>query len=499
MRGNAVVLKASGLLRRCVSRRAVRVLLLGTGLAAALPAAAADTAVGGGDTATGSAPAAASAACARPKVMFNRWQENWSVLANPCVPKRPFDSLKYIPLFGNPDAYVSLGVVLRERLEMNDAPLFGLGSGRDDTYVLQRLQVHADVHLGPHVQIFTQFEDVRPFGKDNVTPVDKNPLDLRQAFVAITEPLGPGVFKFRVGRQEMAFDLQRFVSVRDGPNVRQAFDAIWADYETGPWRWIAYGTQPVQYRDQTDFDDVSNRDLTFSGVRVERQGVGPGDLSAYYSRYNRSNARFLDATGNEHRDVFDARYAGNVDHIDWDVEAMYQSGHVGNKTIGAWAVGSLAGYTLASVPWTPRLGIQVDAASGDGHPGDGRVGTFNPLFPNGYYFALAGYTGYTNVIHIKPSLIVKPNSQLTLLAGVGLQWRETTADAVYGQGSAVVPGTAGRGSRWTGFYTQLRADWAINANLAAALEAVHFQIGSSLRDAGASNADYVGAELKFSW
>jgi len=365
--------------------------------------------------------------------------------------------------------------------------------------VLQRLEVHADVRLGPHVQFFTQFEDARPYGKDNVTPVDKNPLDLRQAFVAITEPLGPGTFKFRVGRQEMAFDLQRFISVRDGPNVRQAFDAIWADYETGPWRWIAYATQPVQYRDNTDFDDVSNRDLTFSGVRVERKDVGPGDLSAYYSRYNRNNAHFLDASGNEHRDVFDARYAGNVDHLDWDVEAMYQSGHVGSDTIGAWAVGSLAGYTLASVPWTPRVGIQVDAASGDTHPNDGRIGTFNALFPNGYYFALAGYTGYTNLIHIKPSLILKPNSKLTLLAGVGFQWRETTADAVYQQGAAVVPGTAGHGSSWTGFYTQLRADWAVSANLAAALEAVHFQVGQSLRDLGARNADYVGVEMKFSW
>ena len=493
--------------RRCAALRAARALLLSTGLAAALPAAAADTAIGGADdtsssggTVAASAPATdASAPCARPAVMFNRWQENWSVLANPCVPKRPFDSLKYIPLFGNPDAYVSLGMVLRERLEMNDAPLFGLGSGHDDTYLLQRLEVHADVHLGPHVQIFTQLEDARPYGKDSVTPVDKNPLDLRQAFVAITETLGPGTFKFRVGRQEMAFDLQRFISVRDGPNVRQAFDAIWADYETGPWRWIAYATQPVQYRDNTDFDDVSDRDLTFSGVRVERKDVGPGDVSAYYSRYNRNNAHFLDATGNEHRDVFDARYAGNADHIDWDVEAMYQSGHVGSKTIGAWAVGSLAGYTLASVPWTPRIGIQVDAASGDSHPGDGRIGTFNALFPNGYYFALAGYTGYTNLIHIKPTLILKPNSKLTLLAGVGLQWRETTADAVYGQGAAVVPGTAGHGSSWTGFYTQLRADWAVTANLAAALEAVHFQVGPSLRDLGARNADYVGAEMKFSW
>jgi hypothetical protein len=70
---------------------------------------------------------------------------------------------------------------------------------------------------------------------------------------------------------------------------------------------------------------------------------------------------------------------------------------------------------------------------------------------------------------------------------------------VYQQGSAVVPGTAGHGSSWTGFYTQLRADWAVSANLAAALEAVHFQVGQSLRDLGARNADYVGAEMKFSW
>ena len=31
----------------------------------------------------------------------------------------------------------------------------------------------------------------------------------------------------------------------------------------------------------------------------------------------------------------------------------------------------------------------VDSASGDRHPGDGTLGTFNPLFPNGYYFTLA--------------------------------------------------------------------------------------------------------------
>ncbi|OXC73392.1 hypothetical protein BSU04_37200 [Caballeronia sordidicola] len=162
------------------------------------------------------------------------------MLANPCVHKTPLDSLKYIPLFGNPDAYISLGAILRERVEMNDTPLFGLGPSHDDTYLLQRLDLRADIRLGSHVQFLVQFEDAQPYGKDLVSPFDINPLDLRQAFVAISETLGPGTVKFRVGRQEMAFDWQRFISVLDGPNVRQAFDAIWADHETGPWRWIAY-------------------------------------------------------------------------------------------------------------------------------------------------------------------------------------------------------------------------------------------------------------------
>jgi hypothetical protein len=145
------------------------------------------------------------------------------------------------------------------------------------------------------------------------------------------------------------------------------------------------------------------------------------------------------------------------------------------------------------------VGVQVDAASGDRHPGDGRVETFNPLFPNGYYFTLAGYTGYANLNHVKPSITFKPTSKLALLGALGFQWDETTADAVYQQGSAVVPGTAGHGSRWTGMYVQVRADWTIAANLIGSVEAVHFQVGDSIRSAGGSNADYVGVELKYGW
>jgi hypothetical protein len=448
---------------------------------------------------TATPPAAPACATQRPALSFNRWSENWNALADPCQPRKPFDSLKYVPLSDDGSAWVSLGGGLRERIETNNAPVFGLAAPGADSYLIQRLQLHADLRLAQYWQVFTQLQDDRAFQKKTLGGADQDRWDVEQAFVAFARPVDGGAIKARVGRQEMAFDLQRFVAARDGPNVRQSFDGVWADREAGPWRLIAYATQPVQYRSERSFDDVSNARLRFSGVRFERQGAGPGDVSGYYSRYNRDGARFLDASGDERRDVYDLRYTGKTGQTDWDVEAMGQRGSIGDKKLSAWALGSIVGYTWGAQPWTPRAGLQFDMASGDRHAGDGRLGTFNPLFPNGYYFALSGYTGYSNLIHLKPSLSVKPVAGLTVTASTGLQWRQTTADAVYTQSMAAVPDTAGRGSRWSGVYAQLRTDWAINPNLTAAVEAVHFQVGDTIRASGGRNGDYIGVELKFGW
>ena len=49
----------------------------------------------------------------RPSIMFNRWQEEWSVLADPRVPRELLDSLKYIRLSADdPEAYLSFGANL---------------------------------------------------------------------------------------------------------------------------------------------------------------------------------------------------------------------------------------------------------------------------------------------------------------------------------------------------------------------------------------------------
>lgn len=436
----------------------------------------------------------------RPSILFNRWQEDWSILANPQVSREHFDELKYIPLSKtNPKTYLSFGINLRERFESNDAVNFGVGNSVPQSYVISRFEPHIDLHVADKLQTFVQLQsDFAPW-KTIITPVDQNRLDLEQAFTTLIEPISGGIFKFRVGRQQFAFDLQRFVSVRDGPNVRQSYDAIWGDYEHGDWRYISFYSQPVVTQNLRAFDDYSNSHYAFSVFRVERKIAGFGKINSYIAHFKQDNVRYISVAGNEYRNILDIRAIGIGEAFDWDLEVMGQKGSIANKTILAWAMGSRSGYTLNKMSWQPRIGLQVDAASGNHNTNGTTLGTFNPLFPNGYYVTLAGYTGYTNFIHIKPSLTLQANSSLKAMIAAAALWRETTADAVYTQPITPVPGTAGQGGNYTGSYYQVRFDWLMSGHFTSALEAVHFQVAEAIRQIGGKNSDYVGVELKFGW
>jgi Alginate export len=421
----------------------------------------------------------------RPAIMFNRWEEDWSVLADPRVPWEPLDSLKYIPLSTyDPKTYLSFGFNLRERFEANNALNFGVGANR----------------IADQLQVFVQLQsDFAPW-KAIITPVDRDRLDLEQAFVLLTEPIGDGTARIRLGRQQFNFDLQRFVSVRDGPNVRQSWDAGWADYVIGPWKFIGFYSQPVQVLDDRVFDDYSSDSQTVSVARVERKLSDTSTLSGYYAYFTQANASFANAMGEERREIFDIRFVeSNLKNFDWDIEVMGQEGRIVDKNIAAWAFGSTAGYTFVNFNWKPRIGLQLDGASGDSHSPNSSFGTFNPLFPNGYYFTLAGYTGYANLIHFKQSLTLQPTNSIKILLAIAEQWRQTSADAVYVVPDIPLPGTAGRPGRYTGTYGQARVDWTVSPQLSFAVEAVHFNVSDVIVTAGGHNSTYLGVQFAYGW
>jgi hypothetical protein len=85
------------------------------------------------------------------------------------------------------------------------------------------------------------------------------------------------------------------------------------------------------------------------------------------------------------------------------------------------------------------------------------------------------------------------------MTAIGMQWRETTADAIYLQGNIPVAGTAGHPGRYTGTYGQGRIEYAATPHIGLALEVVHFQLGSAIHAVGGHDGNYAGAQFTFGW
>src|ERR1700722_11354883 len=115
----------------------------------------------------------------RPAILFNRWQEDWSVLAAPRVPRQPFDEFKYIRLSDvDPYTYLSFGADTRERFEANNAQGFGTGGNRNQDYIITRNELNADLRIASQIQMFVQLQSDFAPGKTMLSPVDVNRLDL---------------------------------------------------------------------------------------------------------------------------------------------------------------------------------------------------------------------------------------------------------------------------------------------------------------------------------
>jgi hypothetical protein len=87
----------------------------------------------------------------RPKIGLNRWQEDWSVLADPALRTEPFDNLKYISLSdADPNSYASLGLNLRERVESTQLAPFGIGSSSCSCKTIE-LPARTSSHLSTRI------------------------------------------------------------------------------------------------------------------------------------------------------------------------------------------------------------------------------------------------------------------------------------------------------------------------------------------------------------
>src|SRR5216683_3226055 len=322
-----------------------------------------------------------------PAYKMLRFDEDYSCLTNQDNRTDLFDPVKYIPLRkDDPLWYLSFGGELRERVEGNYDPNFGIGRVGADSYLLQRMTLSADVHFGKRVRFFVEGIFGIVAGESHTPPpIQQDPGDLQFAFVDVVPWLTEDRrLTLRVGRFGMSFGAGRLVATRAAPNIPFRFDGLEAIYSRPLWNVTAFLTQPVKDSGHIDSEDHST---TFWGIYATHYFDAPHTLGLdlYYLGIHREDGKYASGTADEHRHTLGAREFGAWNHWDLEGEQALQVCSFGNESILAWTAAINAGYTWDTT-WNPRLGLRAGATSGDDNPDDGHLGTFDALFFKSGYF-----------------------------------------------------------------------------------------------------------------
>jgi len=425
-----------------------------------------------------------------------RFDEDYSYLGDPALRTDFFDPIKYIPLRTNEPAwYLTLGGELRERFEGNYDPNFGIGGAGADSYLLQRITLLTDLHLGERVRFFTEgISGVMEGESQPAPPVQEDPIDLQFAFADVVPYLTDDEsLTLRAGRFGMSFGSGRLVATRAAPNIPFRFDGFETIYSRPLWEATTFLTRPVE-----DSGGISggNPDTTFWGLYVTRWFDPPHKLGVdlYYLGIANKTATYASGTADEHRHSLGVREFGEWDHWDWNAEGVLQVGSFGNESILAWTASLDSGYTW-DARWQPRLGLKVDVASGN--TSNGHQGTFDPLYFRSFYFDDASLIRPANIIDVHPNLAANLTRTLSVNGGADVFWRYSENDAIYAPPGYVEIPALKTGSAYVATAVDVNLQWQIQRHLAFGASFVHFFTGSYVHAAGGSDVNYVSTTMSF--
>src|SRR6202030_2118719 len=111
-----------------------------------------------------------------------------------------------------------------------------------------RLTTYADIRASSRIRLFVELTSDTEAGRNGgPRPViDESKLFFEEGFVDIVlAKASKQSLVLRLGRQEFEFGSGRFVDVREGPNVRQAFDGASLEWKTPAWTVVGLATKPV--------------------------------------------------------------------------------------------------------------------------------------------------------------------------------------------------------------------------------------------------------------
>jgi hypothetical protein len=395
-----------------------------------------------------------------------------------------YRKIKYIPFGPDSNTYISLGGEVRlQYFYVRNEDWADQPQDRDG-YILSRYLFHSDFHFSRHSRVFLQTQSSLANGKEFTSPVDENPLELHQAFFDfVLETSKKDKWTFRVGRQELSYGSQRLISVRELPNNRQSFDGLKTAYTAPKSKLDLFYTWYVRAK-KGIFDDAISRKVQLWGAYFSRYKLPIlKNVDLYYLGVRKQIATFDNGEGKEVRHSFGSRIWGRQNKCSYDIEGVYQTGKLGKDIVSAWTASANISFDFPHLQARPTLGFKTEIISGDRQYNDGRMNTFNPLFPRGSYFGMAALIGPSNLVDFHPYIQLDVAKKISIEMDVDVFWRHSSRDGIYGPDVKLLYSGSSSANKYIGKQLSIEGEFVLTPFFVMRSELTWFDTGPFLKQA----------------
>ncbi len=395
----------------------------------------------------------------------------------------------------------------------------------DGSFLLQRARLGVALRPASWLTFYAQVQSAFEFGDRGDLPgvnaaEGDDAIDLYQAYVEIADydqlPIG-----LKLGRQAFNYGDQRLVGSFDWNNLGRTFDAVRVRYQQERF-WLEAFAGSVVVVEHSGFNQSAlfndTTDQVFSGLYASTSAIASHTLDAYLlwlfqENGNSGNTRSPlpaagsqggDASGGMNVATLGARVKNDPKASrgwEYDAEVAGQIGRLAGLDLAAYALHIGAGYE-STLPWSPRVYLQYNHASGDRNSTDDRSTTFQNLFPTNHkFYGYMDLFSWQNMHNPSVTLSAKPHKDITLAADLHFFWLASTDDAWYrANGINRARPVNATASSYVGSELDVTAQWKPHARLGFLAGYSLFMPGDYVRQTGpASDAHFVyfQTEVKF--
>ncbi len=358
------------------------------------------------------------------------------------------------------DAEVRTGASVRlrgEDLRWDDRESHGPVSfrNRDSTTLLVRTRVFAETD--PRAIVSGRLEFQRSASQDtHAGGSTEERTDLSQAWVGIRAPFARDL-SLRFGRLAVPrFGDERILSDDDWSNLGRAMDGAHLAWAPRGIRLHALATR-LSRTDPLPALGEPTDGYWFGGAVAEARALAWLDADVYALGRSYDSDRFEGETAGDGRTggkwdaTVGARLALRAGPLALTAEVYGQEGRDGPDEVRAWASAEKISWRVLDIAFAPTVFLEHTYASGDSRPGDGRIGTFDPLLPNTHdHHGPFDAVGWRDVNTFRAGLVLSLGGFLKTLEGVKLRlegrgsFLASRRDAWYGTDSQPVLRDSGK-------------------------------------------------------